>query len=226
MICARSCVTCAFITFAVSISLSHSAICSAVLVSSCAHLSMSVLSISTVCRFIEIVFSYTATSPLILDVSSSAFARSMRISSILAVIARLSCRFISEFASIFASCAVISSYCDFASVILYSCSRSKSFEREIVFNQRPISRVRFCSEYVRNACAFSACFDNGPTRDSSSAKMSRSLTKLSSALLSSLSDSILRYLYFEMPAASSKISLRSSEREFTISSILPCPIIE
>ena len=57
-------------------------------------------------------------------------------------------------------------------------------------------------------------------------KISFILSKLSLVCSNFFSDSILRVLYFTIPAASSKIRRLSSDLLLKISSILPCPIIE
>ena len=75
--------------------------------------------------------------------------------------------------------------------ILCSCSLNSTVNLLILLSQTPISRVFFSSLYSRNFCAFSLCFLRGPTRLSSSPKISRSLTRFSCAWSSLRSASFL-----------------------------------
>ncbi|EJX02274.1 hypothetical protein EVA_09620 [gut metagenome] len=81
-------------------------------------------------------------------------------------------------------------------------------------------------ERVRNCSALRLSFSKGPTRLSSSPKISLRRSRFSSALVRRRCASFLRYRYFAIPLASSKISRRSPLFAPTISAMRPCPIME
>ena len=78
----------------------------------------------------------------------------------------------------------------------------------------------------KNFFAFSDCFFNGSKFTSISDNMSFILRRFNFVCSSFFSESAFLTLYFTMPAASSKIARLSSDLLLSISSILPCPIIE
>ena len=78
----------------------------------------------------------------------------------------------------------------------------------------------------RYSLARSDCFWRGETWRSNSVKISVTLTRFSRSISNDLCVSSLFFLYFTIPAASSKSSLRSSGFPLKICSICPCPMIE
>ncbi len=88
------------------------------------------------------------------------------------------------------------------------------------------SRFLSSSLYFKYFFAFSACFSRGPVCLPSSESTSSMRKRFCFSSSRFFSARVLRFLYFTIPAASSKSSLRSSGLPLNILSICPCPIIE
>ena len=168
----------------------------------------------------------TLISPSLRSASSSSCEALILLCSISRLIDVIPFAVSSSSCSILARSASHISYEALTASILCSCSLKSTVNLLILFNQTPISRVFFSSLYSRNFWAFSLWVLSGPTRPSSSPRISRSLTRFSCAWSSLRSASFLLWRKRDIPAASSKSSRLSSFFAEMIESILPWPTIE
>ncbi len=182
--------------------------------------------LSTACLSVLMLFSFILIDEFILSIRlpiSCPFSLSLKICSSRALLFSVFSWFsLFTFSSFSSVCLIWSSTMD----MFLSASSILALESFMVSTKSPTSMSLNSYLRVRYFLAFSACFSRGPICLSNSPRMSFILTRFCSVLLSFLSLSSFRILYFMIPEASSNMPLLSLDLLFRISSTLPCPIIE